>query len=224
MNDIKLNREFIFRTISFLKGKAGASTCKISENIFAVQCGYVNFFIFSENGTFICIDSGFGSGHIKDELAKLDINPVNISMILLTHSDYDHFGGAEIFTEADVYLSTKEKEMIMKGIHRPFGINKNSEILNHIKTLNDGDVLINNSIKIRCILTPGHTDGSMSYLINDKYLFTGDTCRIIKNRITPLTPFTNMDTNRQIESIDRLKNIKNIERTFTGHYGYKYGF
>ena len=30
-------------------------------------------------------------------------------------------------------------------------------------------------IKIECFLVPGHTWGHMVYLIDDKYLFTGDT-------------------------------------------------
>lgn len=30
-------------------------------------------------------------------------------------------------------------------------------------------------IKIKCFLVPGHTWGHMVYLIDDKYLFTGDT-------------------------------------------------
>ena len=41
--------------------------------------------------------------------------------------------------------------------------------------LEDGDVLDIDGIKIEAILVPGHTWGHMVYLIDDEYLFTGDT-------------------------------------------------
>ena len=41
--------------------------------------------------------------------------------------------------------------------------------------LHDGEVFDIGGIKIECFLVPGHTWGHMVYLIDDKYLFTGDT-------------------------------------------------
>ena len=41
--------------------------------------------------------------------------------------------------------------------------------------LRDGQVFTIDGIKIECILVPGHTWGHMVYLIDGKYLFTGDT-------------------------------------------------
>ena len=41
--------------------------------------------------------------------------------------------------------------------------------------LKDGQLLNFNGIKVECILVPGHTWGHMVYLIDDEYLFTGDT-------------------------------------------------
>mgnify|MGYP000789417743 CR=1 FL=1 len=41
--------------------------------------------------------------------------------------------------------------------------------------LHDGETFEIDGIKIECFLVPGHTWGHMAYLIDDKYLFTGDT-------------------------------------------------
>ena len=41
--------------------------------------------------------------------------------------------------------------------------------------LRDGQVFEIDGIKIECFLAPGHTWGHMVYLIDDRYLFTGDT-------------------------------------------------
>lgn len=43
--------------------------------------------------------------------------------------------------------------------------------------LDDGEVFHIGDIKIVCFLVPGHTWGHMVYLIDDRYLFTGDTIR-----------------------------------------------
>ena len=44
-----------------------------------------------------------------------------------------------------------------------------------LSLLKDGQLLNFNGIKVECILVPGHTWGHMVYLIDDEYLFTGDT-------------------------------------------------
>jgi len=41
--------------------------------------------------------------------------------------------------------------------------------------LKDGQVLDIGGIRVECLLVPGHTWGHMVYLIDDAYLFTGDT-------------------------------------------------
>ena len=39
----------------------------------------------------------------------------------------------------------------------------------------DGEVIDIDGIRIECFLVPGHTWGHMVYLVDGKYLFTGDT-------------------------------------------------
>lgn len=41
--------------------------------------------------------------------------------------------------------------------------------------LHDGQILNIDGIKIECLQVPGHTWGHMVYLVDDRYLFTGDT-------------------------------------------------
>ena len=47
---------------------------------------------------------------------------------------------------------------------------KSSEII-----LEDGEEFTVDGLKIKCILTPGHTNGGACYLVNDEKLFSGDT-------------------------------------------------
>ena len=114
----------------------------------------------------------------------LDIDPVEIKDILLTHQDTDHVGAVErdselLFKDATLYISEIEsryltgdvRRKVLFGLYRlPMVVTDNRKVL-----LRDGQVLDIAGIKIECFLCPGHTWGHMVYLIDDEYLFTGDT-------------------------------------------------
>ena len=211
----------IFELISKIKGKTILPTQKINSNIFTVQCGYVNFYIYHKNNCYICFDAGFNTKKISKELNKLNIDPLKISQVFLTHSDYDHCNGIKIFNNSKVNISNEEILMINKGKHRPFGLNKKSKEIEQMYKLNNGDVKTIEDVKIECILTPGHTYGSMSYLVDEKYLFLGDSCNIQNNEIKPLRKYINMNQNMHNISINKIKTIKNVSMSFVGQSGYR---
>ena len=114
----------------------------------------------------------------------LDIDPADIRHILITHQDTDHVGALErdselLFRNATVYLSEIENRYLTGEARRKvlFGLYKLPPVKmdNQRVTLTDGQTLDFNGIKVECILCPGHTWGHMVYLIDDAYLFTGDT-------------------------------------------------
>jgi glyoxylase-like metal-dependent hydrolase (beta-lactamase superfamily II) len=80
------------------------------------------------------------------------------------------------------------------------------------------------NVKVKAISTPGHTPGSTSYLINDKFLFTGDTLRLIKGKVEPFTWWLNLDRKAMRESIRKLAKLQNIELLATAHTGYTKDF
>jgi len=86
--------------------------------------------------------------------------------------------------------------------------------------LKDGDITYIGKIKVTSIATPGHTPGSMSYLVNDSCLFAGDTLTIQKGEVKPFFRLQNMNTKLQKESIKKLLKIDNIKLIFTGHTGF----
>ena len=73
--------------------------------------------------------------------------------------------------------------------------------------------------KVQTILLPGHTLGSVSYIINDKYLFTGDSIAIVDGKAVTFNDFFNMDSRQQEENIPRISLLDNIELILTAHYG-----
>lgn len=88
---------------------------------------------------------------------------VKIKYVLDTHLHADHIsGGREIRdkTGADYYLPPKDAEEVVFDYH----------------PLEDGHVITigHSKIEIKAYHTPGHTVGSTSFIVDGKYLFTGD--------------------------------------------------
>lgn len=184
----------------------------------------VNLFIIKNGGNTICIDTGFGKEGVKRRLSKLGIGPLTVSHIFLTHSDYDHADGVDLFEKAEVYLSKEEEQMINRSTARAFGTRYNSPICRKYNLLKDGEVIEIGNIVVKGLATPGHTPGSMSYLVNGTYLFVGDSLAITNGRAHTFPGFINMDTLTQKESIKKLAKLKDIEIMFTAHSGYTDNF
>ncbi|MCL2137681.1 MAG: MBL fold metallo-hydrolase, partial [Coriobacteriia bacterium] len=75
-----------------------------------------------------------------------------------------------------------------------------------------------------CIFTPGHTDGSACYVVDGRYLFTGDTLKLEEGSVTLFYDVFNMDNDTQEQSIRKLAGLKGIEAVFTMHNGYTTDF
>lgn len=196
------------------------NTTKTIDNLYAVKTRIVNFFIYKSDGDIICIDSGFRKNLIIRELNSLGIDPRSITHLFLTHSDLDHTNGLALFENARIYLSSDEEQMITKQKARMLGFIYNSKIKRPYYLLNDNDVVTVNSTKIRAISTPGHTAGSMSYLINECILFVGDTFKLVNNKVCSLRRYINMNTEQQRASIKKLACLDNIDLACTAHTGY----
>ena len=101
------------------------------------------------------------------------------SAILLTHVHFDHITGADTLAEkygVDIYIHEDDAEMMEDGskngsLHLLFcGQTINTNRVRHIC----GDpFLYIKDITIRAFHTPGHSKGSVSYLIDNR-LFSGD--------------------------------------------------
>jgi len=107
----------------------------------------------------------------------LNENNLKVGAVLFTHCHYDHISGAEKLNSfsAAPFLSGKNCSENIKSstlnVSVMFGENFVFEV---DKTLSDGEVFKKAGFEIKCIETPGHTNCSVCYLIED-VLFSGDT-------------------------------------------------
>lgn len=156
----------------------------IDERVATVREWVANVYFYTKNGKTIMIDAGYNYERLEEKMGWLDISPSSIEEILLTHLDTDHVGAVEkdsegIFKSAKLYIGETESKYLTGELRRRvlFKLYKlpKVDIENEIELLQDGDVFYIGDIKVEVILAPGHTLGHLVYLIDDAYLFTGDT-------------------------------------------------
>ena len=193
-------------------------TGKIVTRVYAVQDSYVNLFLVKTNNTYIAFDAGNDKSFVQQELEKLHIDPKRIAAVFLTHSDVDHIAAIRLFPNAAIYLSKAEEQMV-NGQTRRFLFMKN-HLAPPYELVEDNQVIIISGLKIKGILTPGHTPGSMCFLVNDTYLFAGDTMGIKNGEVTRFNDLFNMDSHRQEQSLAKLAGLSGVKYIFTAHYGF----
>lgn len=160
------------------------NTGHIDDRVCCVREFVANIFFYTRDGVTIMIDAGYNYVRLKEKMGWLGLDPTAIRHILITHQDTDHVGAVErdspgLFRDATLYIGEEEnryltgekRRRVIHGFYKlPQVYIDNSKVL-----LRAGQILNMEGIKIECFLVPGHTWGHMVYLIDDTYLFTGDT-------------------------------------------------
>ncbi|WP_035778964.1 MBL fold metallo-hydrolase [Butyrivibrio sp. MC2013] len=110
---------------------------------------------------------------------KLSEKGLKVSMILLTHAHFDHIGGLDELKDrsgALVAAYEGEKAMCADPEMNLSAGNGAPIVVRPDKWLKDGEIIEEAGFKIKVIATPGHTEGSCCYYIEeDGILISGDT-------------------------------------------------
>ena len=193
---------------------------KLIDDVYIPKgASYVNFYIVKRGDSLIAFDSGEDARTIKNEMDKLNLDPLKVTAVFLSHTDGDHVGGLALFSKAKMYISSEEVQMV-NGKTARFLLMIKNQIPAGYNVLQDNQDIEVSGLKVHSVLTPGHTPGSMSYVVNNTYLFTGDTLSLKNGMVNLFNAFFNMDTNQQKISITKIANITGIKYIFTTHYGY----
>lgn len=219
------SRRFGARLSAALEKKYGLDpiqTGRITDRLFVVNTDTVDFYIYRDGENIICFDAGYRPLVIRRELRSININPDSVTHVFLSHADVDHSAGLRVFKNAAVYLSTDEEPMI-SGVRSIRTAVRSPRIRCAYQLLRDNQVVTIDSIRIKAIATPGHTPGSMAYLVDDTYLFLGDTCKLKDGQAYAGKHYT-MDYETQKASIRKLAQLQNIGWVFTAHSGYTRDF
>ncbi len=186
------------------------------QGVFAVN----SYLVISEAGNAALIDAPQGAERL---LAEVNKNGAVLKKILLTHGHCDHIESlAEIAEEtgAEVYVHTLDAPKLTDSytnlsdyfdnyLHGAAGYDK-------ALTVNDGDIITLDELSFKVMHTPGHTGGSVCYIIGD-VIFSGDT--LFKSSVGR-TDMPDGDTAKLLESLKRLAEFKGEHedyRLLSGH-------
>ena len=194
-------------------------TKEVVHNVFAVKNSFVNMFLLKDSDNYIAIDAGADDKIIKEELKKLNIDTAKVVAVFLTHGDGDHTAALSSFKNAKIYLSRDEEQMI-NGKTAKMMFFHNSISRKDYSLVDDGQKVTIGKLVIIGISTPGHTPGSMSYLINDKYLFVGDAFGLKNGKVDKPNSFFSKDMPLAIKSFQKINNLPAAEYIFTAHVGF----
>jgi len=97
---------------------------------------------------------------IVDGIKKLGMNPRDIKYVLITHGHGDHDEGAKILQDlgAHIIMARPDWDLMLNGTPLPGGNPKRDMVAT------DGQKLTLGDITVTMYLTPGHTDGTLSFI------------------------------------------------------------
>jgi N-acyl homoserine lactone hydrolase len=150
---------------------------------------------------------------LEAQLARFETSPDEINIIINTHLHIDHCAGNVLCTKARWLVQRKELEYWKD----PLRVHRQAyriELPEAGFDLLDGDAEVLPGIKV--ILTPGHSPGSQSVLVDTAeglYVLPGDAVPHFANmEVGAGEPFwpngIYVDLRQYYESLDRLKNLK----------------
>ncbi len=176
-----------------------------------------NTYICEDNGKILIIDSGADT----EEVVK-KVNGREVVGILITHEHFDHIMNAADYAKAfkaPIYGATEvsaniryyKTPLVFEADGKEYPIAQADDSV-EFKIIETEDAFEINDFKIKPYFMPGHSAGSIVYIIDDN-IWTGDVLfdRFIGNH----SMFTN-GKKYMIESLTRLKDIK-FQNAYFGH-------
>lgn len=146
------------------------------------------YFVGSVNASVHVIDTGDGlilldSGYqdtlfyTLNGIYKLGLSPYDIKYILLTHGHIDHFGAARAIrdmTGCKIIISRLDLDYVTGARNLSYAEELGMPLeeiafFDPDILIDDGDTITLGNTSIDCVLTPGHTEGTMSFFYTMKY-------------------------------------------------------
>ena len=156
----------------------------IAGNLYYVGNSDVSSYLIDTGDGLLVIDTAFPQTcyQIVDSIWRLGFDPKDVRLILHSHGHYDHFGGTRALAELTGAETCLGKDDIAILEQKPelswapeYGV-PFYEVFSVDRPLFDGDAVELGATSIRCVHTPGHTDGAMSFFFQVEE--EGRSCRV----------------------------------------------
>lgn len=198
-----------------------------------IERGTMNYCYIKGQGMEMLFDTGhtyfdFGTtgrrgkvyNHIdpKTSLGRLNVNPKDIQIIVLSHLHWDHANGIAAFPNATIYIQKREIEFAA-GLAPQWGYTRRAIFADDvikIVELNwrgkvkvvDGDVTI--APGITCYLAPGHSPGNQFCAVNTEagtVVLASDVVPLYQNLREMIPLGFGMNFVEMLESFEKVKSV-----------------
>lgn len=137
------------------------------------------YLFYDAEGSAFFVDPG---GDVREVLEGLIEKKLTLKAVFLTHGHLDHLSGLEGFLPlvgGDVFIAREDAPLLK---HPPEEMQRYLNMpcrgTENFKTIADGDVLAVGQFAVKVLATPGHTEGSVCFLVqlgDESVLVSGDT-------------------------------------------------
>ena len=146
---------------------------RMYSNLYFVGSSRVSVHLIDTECGLVLIDTGYPDMYeqITNSIEELGFDVKDICAIFHSHGHVDHFGCTEKFkklSNAKTYISRIDNEIAdgTKNLSWADELGYEKITVKCDVLIEDGDVFSFGKTTIRCRLTPGHTDGTLSFFIN----------------------------------------------------------
>ena len=177
-----------------------------------------NCYCLFDGGEAVVIDPSADADVILSEIQK---RGAVLRYVLLTHGHFDHVLSVDALrdaTQAPLCIHENDAEMLTDSPKNAFRYFFGGDRIWRAaeRTLKDGEELNFGNVTLRVIHTPGHSKGSVCYLIPDAALFTGDT---LFDGNVGRSDLWGGDDGELMRSLKKLRNLSQTLPIYPGHSG-----
>ena len=190
---------------------------QVFDNLYYVGAKWVAAWLLETDQGLILFDTLYGdlTDLVIDGIRELGFEPDDVRYVIVSHAHYDHIGGARRFqaefgcvvmmSEADWQMT--EEDAVYRNYPKP---------IRHL-SVSDGSTLNLGRVRLRFMVTPGHTPGVLStrFTVYDQgyphvaFMFGGVGLN-----------FSGVQrTEAYINSVTRLQQLPNVEVNIPNHQG-----
>ncbi len=200
----------------------------------------VNCYLIKTKAGYILVDTGYSNqrNNIENALDSAGVQPGNLTLILLTHGDFDHTGNGKYLREkyqskiamhkddlgmvehGDLFYSRTGSNIIIRKLAKMIlpllrmNLKKSDHFTPDIY-LEEGDDLSEYGFSAKVVHTPGHSRGSIGFLTTEGDLFIGDLLE--NNEKRGPVKGSLIDNSMDLDaSIDKLINLS-LNTVYPGH-------
>lgn len=183
-------------------------TGSVCDNVLAVCDGCVNFYVLKSPQGLLCIDAGWSPRRILRGFNSLGLDIRDVAAVFVTHLHWDHARCIDLYPRAQVFVGEQEIRSTRRNSARTW------------EKVRDDQTVNTAGVAVRVLETPGHTSGSMSFLVDGRFLFTGDTIRLRRGEAFPFIPWFSWDRVALDLAIRKLARMDGLKCIFTAHTGF----